>query len=87
MKQVRASAPVVTVRQRERGTHARALTGAQETGRAAIALTVSDARGQPSVNSREIDCVDPASAIAGPAAKPRRFGRILGECGYGLLEP
>lgn len=56
-------------------------------GPAPIVLTVSDARGQPSVNSRELDSADPANAIAGPAAEPRRFGRILGERVYGLLEP
>lgn len=56
-------------------------------GPAPIVLTVSDARGQPSVNSRELDSAEPAHAIAGPASEPRRFGRILAERVYGLLPP
>lgn len=55
------------------------------TGPAPRVCTLSDARGQPSVKSREVDTGDPAVAIAGPLADPAGYTRVPGERVYGLL--
>lgn len=54
-------------------------------GPAPRVCTLSDARGQPSVKSREVDTADPACAIAGPLADPSGYTRVPGERVYGLL--
>ena len=56
-------------------------------GPSPLVLTISDALGQPSVNSHEVDTAQEAHRIAGQAAEPRRFGRLPGERVYGLLPP
>lgn len=55
------------------------------TGPAPRVCTLSDARGQPSVKSREVDTGDPAVAIAGPLADPAGYTRVPGERVFGLL--
>jgi hypothetical protein len=47
--------------------------------------TLSDARGRPSVKSREVDTSDPACAIAGPLADAAGYTRVPGERVYGVL--
>ncbi|MFO1325835.1 MAG: HD domain-containing phosphohydrolase [Rubrivivax sp.] len=55
------------------------------TGPAPRVCTLSDARGHPSVQSRELDSAEPAHAIAGPAADTAAYARVPGERVYGLL--
>jgi len=52
---------------------------------APMVFTVSDARGEPSTTSQELDTAQPDHAITGPCADPARFPRILGERVYGLV--
>lgn len=54
-------------------------------GPAPRVCTLSDARGQPSIGSRELDCADAAHAITGPAATTAAYARVPGERVYGLL--
>lgn len=54
---------------------------------APIVCTISDRKGQPSVNSHTLDSGDAAHAITGPCADPAPFGRVLGERVYGLVPP
>lgn len=55
------------------------------TGPAPRVCTLSDARGQPSVKSRELDTAEAAFAIAGPLADASAYTRVPGERVYGLL--
>jgi hypothetical protein len=54
-------------------------------GPAPRVCTLSDARGRPSVKSREVDTSDPAFAIAGPLADASGYTRVPGERVYGVL--
>jgi hypothetical protein len=54
-------------------------------GPAPLVLTVSDRKGVPSANSREVDTRDPACAITGPCADPAPFSRVPLERVYGLV--
>jgi hypothetical protein len=54
-------------------------------GPAPRVCTLSDARGQPSVKSRELDTADAACAIAGALADASAYTRVPGERVYGLL--
>ena len=54
-------------------------------GPAPRVCTLSDARGQPSVKSREVDTGDAACAIAGPLTDSTGYTRVPGERVYGLL--
>ena len=54
-------------------------------GPAPRVCTLSDARGQPSVKSREVDTSEPMNAIAGPLADASGFTRVPGERVYGVL--
>lgn len=55
------------------------------TGPAPRVCTLSDARGQPSVKSRELDSAEAAFAVAGPLADTTAYTRVPGERVYGLL--
>jgi hypothetical protein len=52
-----------------------------------LAVTLSDRKGQPSVNSQAVPTGEPEFAIAGPCADPSPFGRVLGERVYGIVPP
>lgn len=52
-----------------------------------LAFTLSDRKGQPSVNSQTVHTGEPDHAIAGPCADPSAFGRVLGERVYGIVPP
>ena len=54
-------------------------------GPAPRVCTLSDARGQPSIGSRELDSADAAHTITGPAATTAAYARVPGERVYGLL--
>ena len=54
---------------------------------APLVCTLSDRRGQPSVNSQLRQTGEPEFAIVGPCAEPARFGRVLGERVYGIVPP
>lgn len=54
-------------------------------GTAPRVCTLSDAKGQPNVGSREVDTAEPAHAIAGPAPDTSRFTRVPGERVYGMI--
>lgn len=52
-----------------------------------LALTLSDRKGQPSVNAQTVNTAEPEYAIVGPCADPSPFGRVLGERVYGIVPP
>lgn len=54
-------------------------------GPAPRVCTLSDAKGQPSVKSREVDTGEATSAIAGPLADATGYTRVPGERVYGLV--
>lgn len=54
-------------------------------GPAPKVCTLSDARGHPSIKSRELDTAEAANAIAGPLADVAGYTRVPGERVYGLI--
>jgi HD-GYP domain-containing protein (c-di-GMP phosphodiesterase class II) len=56
-----------------------------QTGAAPLVATLSDAHGEPIVNTRFLDSANPTFAIAGALLDPSRFQRILPERVYGIL--
>lgn len=56
-------------------------------GTAPLVCTLSDSKGQPSVNSRKLDSADPGHAITGPCLQTQAFPRVLPERAYGILPP
>ncbi|MBK9363892.1 MAG: hypothetical protein IPM99_23585 [Rubrivivax sp.] len=52
-----------------------------------LALTLSDRKGQPSVNAQTVDTAEPEHAIVGPCADATPFARLLGERVYGIVLP
>jgi len=56
-------------------------------GTAPLVCTLSDSKGQPSVNSRRLDSADPGHAITGPCLQAQAFPRVLPERAYGVLPP
>ncbi len=56
-------------------------------GAAPLVCTLSDSRGQPSVNTRRLDSADPHHAITGPCLQTQAYPRVLPERVYGVLPP
>lgn len=56
-------------------------------GTAPLVCTLSDGKGQPSVNSRRLDSAEPAHAITGPCLQAQAYPRVPPERVYGLLPP
>lgn len=52
-----------------------------------LAFTLSDRKGQPSVNSQTVNTAEPEHAIVGPCADATPFARLLGERVYGIVPP
>jgi hypothetical protein len=52
-----------------------------------LALTLSDRKGQPTVNAQTVNTAEPDYAIVGPCADASVFPRVLGERVYGIVPP